>query len=319
MSNKNTVFTGEIGFDQFSTQSRTRQGFTLIELLVVIAIIAILAAMLLPALGAAKIRAQGISCMSNTRQLMLGWIQYPGDNNDQLVNNYQGIYAGMEESGPNPTYRSWVNNVMGWDAQDPNTGVSIANTDGITKAPFYGYVGSLKVYKCPADHFVSSRQAAAGIKFRPRSYSMSCFFGAPVPPEKITPNSFQALHPNLNDQYQAYRQFLTSTSIRYPSKQFVLLDEHPDSINDGWLQTDPTPTPAAFSDLPASYHGGACGISFADGHSEVHMWRSKACTILPVTYAPQPHGPWPAFSTDSSGLGLQDGLWLGQRASILAQ
>jgi prepilin-type N-terminal cleavage/methylation domain-containing protein/prepilin-type processing-associated H-X9-DG protein len=298
------------GFGRVRHLSIARNGFTLIELLVVIAIIAILAAMLLPALGAAKIKAQALRCMSNSRQLMLGWIQYPGDNNDQLVNNYGGGSPALEEK--NQTYRSWVNNVMSWQVTDPIVGMRVDNLDGITKAPFFQYTLNRAIYKCPADNYVSSAQRGAGVTSRPRSYSMNGFFGAFLPPDKI------GLHPNLNNNYPTYRQFLTSTSIRFPSRLFVMIDEHPDSINDGYMQTDPTPTPAAFADLPASYHGGACGIAFADGHSEIHMWRSKACTILPVTY-PLTKPSWPSFSTDSSGLGLQDGLWLGQRASILAQ
>ncbi|HEV2453852.1 MAG TPA: prepilin-type N-terminal cleavage/methylation domain-containing protein [Verrucomicrobiae bacterium] len=290
------------------TEKELTNAFTLIELLVVIAIIAILAAVLLPVLHHAQVRGEATGCMNNSRQLMISWVQYYNDNNDQLVNNFQGPQVALEEQ--NKTYRSWVNDFLSWGPTDPNVGMPVTNIDGITQAPFFQYVGSLKVYKCPGDHYVSQAQIAQGMSFRPRSYSMNCFFGAYGP--NLKPN----VPAGANDIFPTYRQFLKGSTLRTPAELFVILDEHADSINDGWLQTDPDLTSAGWNDLPASYHDGACGIAFADGHSEIHMWKSHTCTILPVTFKNPPDVSWPQFSADSSGAGWQDGQWLEQRASL---
>ncbi len=305
MNDNKMICRRDPGIGRIGPWSRASQAFTLIELLVVIAIIAILAAMLLPALGKAKIRAQAIECMGNSRQLMLAWIQYYNDNDDQLVNNYGGLQVAAEER--NQTYRSWVNDFMTWQVAD-NLGNPVTNTDGITMAPFYKYAGSLQIYRCPADNYLSQAQKAAGFQFRPRSYSMNNFFGPTFPPE-------QGAATTANHTFPNYRQFLKSGQIPTPADFFVMLDEHPDSINDGYLETNPDPTTTVWDDLPGSYHDGACGVAFADGHSEVHKFKSRVCTIIPVTYSN--NKPWTPFANDASGAGQADGLWIETRASIL--
>jgi prepilin-type N-terminal cleavage/methylation domain-containing protein/prepilin-type processing-associated H-X9-DG protein len=278
-----------------------RRAFTLIELLVVIAIIAILASLLLPALSKAKIKAQAVMCMSNGRQLMLAWIQYAQDSDDRVADNFGAVETKAEITGN--TYRNWVNDVMDWSI-DPQ----VFDLTGIQRAPYYKYVGSTAVYKCPADHFVNGLQQAAGYIARPRSFSMNCYFGRYDPTWTSTANKF----------YTGYSQFLKLTAVPTPSNLYVTLDEHPDSINDGYFDdyADPNYRNWAnqyWNDLPASYHNGAGGFSFADGHSEIHKWRSSVCTILPVRFSPGvPHIP---FSSDPQNVNL-DIQWIASHSSV---
>src|SRR5262249_16721809 len=156
-----------------------------------------------------------IQCMNNSRQLMMGWIQYYHDNEDQLVYNYGQPYPAVEES--RKTYRSWVNNIMSWALND-FMGNRLHNLDAITLPPFYQYPKGLSMSRCPADNFVSPAQSAAGVTARPRSYAMNGFFGAYRPPEA------GASGPG-NNWYPDYRQFLKSGDIPNPSRLFVTLDE----------------------------------------------------------------------------------------------
>jgi prepilin-type N-terminal cleavage/methylation domain-containing protein/prepilin-type processing-associated H-X9-DG protein len=272
--------------------------FTLIELLVVIAIIAILAAMLLPALSKAKAKAQGILCMNNGRQLMYAWLTYAHDNDDRVVGNFGVVETDAEIAGK--TYRTWVCNNMSWSADPQITNVDLVKLAGL--GPYVG--GNLGVYKCPADNYLSVAQRNAGWSARPRSMAMNAYFGPYSPNWTSAGNTFDP----------DYRQFLKLSSTPTPANLYVMVDQHPDSINDGYLRPI-FPGLGNFekwNDLPASYHNGACGFSFADGHSEIHKWKSTV-TIRPVRLSPG----FQAFPfSDDAPNGSKDAEWIASRSSV---
>ena len=253
-------------------QRQQSHGFTLIELLVVIAIIAILVAILLPALTRAKLKTQGIQCMNNHRQLSLAWRMYAEENNDNLV--YASDSGGLY---PKEDPFSWCNSHMDKTAGLWNWDI---NYD-ITKRPLWGYAKSAGIYKCPAD--TSRVKVGSELKPRVRTMSMNLFMGG-------------FAHPGGGDAggwtwAKGYKVFSKTTEVAASPigacKAFTFLDFREDAINWGNFMVhtagylSPTPNTAYYkftTDYPGFYHNSACGFSFADGHSEIRKWKDARTT-----------------------------------------
>jgi len=186
--------------------------------------------------------------MNNGKQLQLAWIMYAGDNSECLV---------LNKSQPADPSESWVYNTMSW-----NGGEDTTNPERVRIGLLGDYTAkNVAMYKCPADRLMTLSTPHLP---RTRSYSMSRFMGS-----KPTDNTWQF--------------FRKTGEVRNPAGYFVFLDEHPDSINDGYYACDGAPAGNIqnWQDMPASSHGGACGFAFADGHSEIKKWKS-ATTLVPV-------------------------------------
>ena len=266
-------------------------GFTLIELLTAIAVIAVLAALLLPALGGSKAKARAAACLSNERQLMLASLIYVGDFNDALPYNLGT--AEIKKLEAEQQFLNWSTPVMSWELDSDNT-----NTIWLTQGGIGPYASSTaKVYRCPSDSVVSDIQSQAGWKARVRSISMNAMVG----------NAGQFILAGANVNNPDYKQFLTVGQIPQPARIFVLTEEHPDSINDGYFLNKPDSM--QWMDLPASYHNGAVNLAFADGHLESHKWRFAS--TQPPARPDAAHLPFPVPAAERG-----DYDWLMDRTTL---
>jgi prepilin-type N-terminal cleavage/methylation domain-containing protein/prepilin-type processing-associated H-X9-DG protein len=262
-----------------------KRAFTLVELLIVLAVISILGCLLLPAMARTRITSSGAGCLSGLRQMMVGWNMYKDDNNDNLIPNNDGSQNG------------WIGNTCteNWSTDTGNT--NVAAYQAALLGPYVN--GHVEIYRCPADTIPSQN----GVRIRSRS--MNSQMSPPEGPGGSVAN------PN-----EGWRTYFRGSDLTCPTPQnaFIFADESMASLNDGWLEMDLV-DPSCI-DIPANYHDSGCGISFADGHAEIHKWMWPGTATSGLRNAPYVYGDgYPSYEYWGSSGSDPDWLWLRARTA----
>lgn len=240
-----------------NTQNQTheRAAFTLVELLVVLVILTVLAAMVLPAMAGTRTNTKAAQCMNNLRRLTSAWQMYASDNVDRFPTTLM------------------VANVMDWGISSDNTNTALLIDP--SWSPIARYVQSADLFKCPADSYQSAAQSAANFGPRVMSVSANAILGRTVTVANQIPGRVYI---------SSFSKF-TQLNKPGPANTAVLLDEHPDSIDDAlyFLNVGLAAPNAVWRSFPGSHHNGAASISFADGHVILKRWQDSR-TVPPVIY-----------------------------------
>ena len=260
------------GIRRLAGQFPLRRAFTLIELLVVIAIIAILAALLLPALESAKMQAARIQCVSGEKQMILAWAIYSGDNHENLVPN------GGDDTTTSTQAHLWV---YGGDHLSVNTQTNKLYLTGLNYALFARSVPSERIYKCPADYSTWPQWNSTATRVtESRSYAMNCYLGTAsvvVPPI------------SLNSAFKVFAKTSQFGGADPPSNRFVFMDANPASICTPAFGVDMTLQ--TWVHYPSYQHQGQGVLAFADGHVQPHAWQDpRTISHLAAGQAYIPHG-----------------------------